>query len=135
MSRVLTILLLLATSVAALWGGYNLYTDPTGALMNLTLEELRESPFKDYEIPGIFLFCVIGIGNILVAIITILRKAAFYIWNIVMGNVLIIWTLTQLFLFWQLRIFQIAFGIIGLVLFILGIINAVNERDPDKMYM
>lgn len=135
MARVLTILLLLGTAAAALWGGYNLYTDPTGASMNLTIEELRDSPFKDYYYPGLFLFGVIGIGNILVAIITVFRKASFFIWNIVMGNVLIIWTLTQLFLFWQLRIFQIIFGIVGLVIFILGIINAVNERDPDKMYM
>src|SRR5690554_6405752 len=49
--------------IGAMAGGLGAILNPLNP-MGLGTEQLRRSPFDDYLIPGIFLFTVIGLGNL-----------------------------------------------------------------------
>lgn len=44
----------------ALLAGFGFLGDPTGKSMGIPLEWLRATPFSDFFIPGLILFCVLG---------------------------------------------------------------------------
>ncbi len=75
--KLLTILVLAIIGLSALPAGYSFMTDPSGAGIGLTIEYLRYSPFNDYWIPGLVLFSVNGVMNIL-ALLAMLFKFKYY---------------------------------------------------------
>ncbi len=48
--------------LSGVYGGGALVWDPTGALLQMSLELLSGAPFADYRIPGLILFMVLGVG-------------------------------------------------------------------------
>lgn len=64
--HVAAIALLLFNGIGALYGGWQLATDPTGGSMQMPLSYLQYSPFETYLIPGIVLFIANGIGSLVV---------------------------------------------------------------------
>ena len=46
---------------------------PSGTPLQMSLEMLRDSPFHDFLIPGIILFLVNGVGQLLAGLFTIRR--------------------------------------------------------------
>jgi hypothetical protein len=48
-------------SVAALYGGIGLITDPSGSSLHLELKYLKGSIFNNYMIPGLVLFFLLGL--------------------------------------------------------------------------
>ena len=63
----LLFILHLFVGIGAVSGGLAAITNPTEPL-GASVELLKNSPFKDYLIPGIILFTVIGLGNIISAL-------------------------------------------------------------------
>ncbi|MGE3962446.1 MAG: hypothetical protein AB7F65_12265 [Dehalococcoidia bacterium] len=55
--------------IGALFGGYSLIADAEGFGMDPAW--LEHSPFGDYLVPGLFLFIVIGLGNMLGALLAL----------------------------------------------------------------
>ena len=55
------ILLLVLLAVGALFGGGAFLLAPDGRLIQMPLSHLKNSPFKDFLIPGAFLFTFLGI--------------------------------------------------------------------------
>jgi hypothetical protein len=91
-------------------------SDPTLASMAADAGEMLENaPFDDFLIPGLFLFIVIGLGN-LVAGVTAIRK-----WKLqgyasgAMGAILIAWIVIQCFMLREINILHVVFFIIGAV--------------------
>ncbi|MDZ7794952.1 MAG: hypothetical protein U5P10_15045 [Spirochaetia bacterium] len=78
MKPVITLLIIIHffVGIGALAGGYLGMPDPTLASMDAEASKmLKNAPFDDFFIPGLFLFIVIGLMNI-AAGITAIRK-----WN------------------------------------------------------
>lgn len=50
--------------LSGLLGGYMLITDPSGEDLGLNPELLQNLPFRNYLIPGIILFFLIGVANV-----------------------------------------------------------------------
>jgi hypothetical protein len=48
-------------SVAALYGGISLITDPSGSSLQLELKYLQKSVFNNFMIPGLVLFLLLGL--------------------------------------------------------------------------
>ena len=63
----------LFVAIGALPVGYLMLTKPDGSGVGMTVDILSGSPFKDFFIPGLFLFTVNGLFN-LVSSILALRK-------------------------------------------------------------
>jgi hypothetical protein len=54
-------------AVGALGGGATLIASPKGGIIKMPLSNLDGSPFKDFLIPGIILFVVLGVGPLVAA--------------------------------------------------------------------
>ena len=68
-SKVVTALIVLQAllGLGALGGGAALMLGPQGQLLQMPVSMLETSPFRDFFIPGVLLFCLVGIFPMLVA--------------------------------------------------------------------
>ena len=60
-------------AIGALGGGATLMASPKGGIIKMPLSNLDGSPFKDFLIPGIILFVVLGAGPLVAAWVLIRR--------------------------------------------------------------
>jgi len=100
--------------IGALAGGLAAITNPDNP-MGVTVDALENSPFSNFLIPGIILFAVIGIGNIVSAIILGLNhKLKGYVSSIFSWG-LVIWIVVQCIMLNDIVALHIIFFTIGLV--------------------
>lgn len=133
MIRVISILLLFFNGVSALYGGWGLISNPSGEKMQMPLELLQHSPFKDYLIPGLILFTVLGIGSIAAAIVSIRRTPHYSLWIIVLGALMAGWILVQILMLQTLHWLHYLYGGTGWALLLLGLIERkILAADPDQ---
>jgi hypothetical protein len=103
----------------AIAGGIQLIIVPDGSGMGMSTEILSKSPFTNFLIPGITLFTVIGLGNLLGAWFSLNDKKNAGIYGSIMGATLISWMLIQIILIgWGiwLQPFYLAIGTVELIL-------------------
>ena len=63
--RIITIVLLFVVSANALFAGYSFMSDPSGQGLKTSVILLRFSPFKDFFIPGLILFTINGLFDLI----------------------------------------------------------------------
>src|SRR3954470_20730401 len=112
--RFLTILLLAVTGIPACVGGLSLILDTTGEWLGLSLHQLTFLPFKDYFLPGVVLFSVIGIGSIMLALLVEIHSRKISSFVVLQGVIVFCWIIFQSFLLPR-HVLQLVFGIIGLL--------------------
>jgi hypothetical protein len=121
--RTLTILGVVQAAIAigALPAGYLFIIHPDGSGLGMTTGQLAGSPFKSYLIPGLYLFIVNGLFNLISSILafTMFRYSAYT--GILLGSGLIIWILVQIYSVGLNHFLQPAYFIIGLIELLLGI--------------
>jgi hypothetical protein len=119
--RIVAILLLFFNAIGALWGGFGLIYDPSGAFMKMPLGFLELSPFNNYLIPGIILFVFNGLLSLVAAIFALIKHRIYPHFVIFQGIVLVIWLTVQILM---IQLFyaplHLPFYIVGLVLIIIG---------------
>jgi hypothetical protein len=101
MLRPLTFVLLMFTSMTALWGGWLLMQDPSGGLLKIPTTELKHSPFSNFLIPGILLFAFIGIGSLGCLIVYSLSSKMYRQLILLEGVALMIWIGVQMIMLQQ----------------------------------
>lgn len=100
--------------VGALAGGLAAITNPDNP-MGVTVEALENSPFNNFLIPGIILFTIIGVGNIVSAITLRLDfKLQGYVSSI-FSWALVIWIVVQCIMLNDIVSLHVIFFVIGLV--------------------
>jgi hypothetical protein len=100
--------------IGALAGGLAAITNPEEPL-GVTVDALKNSPFENFLIPGIILFTIIGLGNILSATTLALNsKFQGYI-SSVFSWALVIWIVVQCIMLEDIVPLHIIFFVIGLV--------------------
>ena len=126
--RVLSIILLSLTSVAAFYGGSLLMLDPYGELIHMSLHWLLHSPFIDYFIPGMVLFTVNGLFSLIEAVAAF-KKVRNYGYLIVTQGILLSgWILMQIYFLQTVHSLHFVMGGIGVVLFVMGITLAEDRQ-------
>lgn len=115
--KILAIFLLLVNGIGAVYGGFQLITDPTGSSMQMPLSFLRHSPFQNYLVPGIILIMVNGVFSF-ITLPFIFIKSKVYPWFILTQGILLSgWIIVQIIL---LRMFYVplhaTFLVIGICL-------------------
>lgn len=114
--RYITMLLLLFNGISALFGGYVLIDDPTGGGMQMPVELMKTGPFKDYLIPGIYLFSVLGVGSLL-ALAMLIFNVRYHARAVFLeGIATIIWIVTQMIIVQDIVLLQIVYLSVGAVL-------------------
>jgi len=120
--RISALCLLVFLGLTGLWGGYELITDPTGESLKLPFELIEATPFKDYLIPGIALFCGIGILSLLITWLVVKRRKYYPSYILLQGVILILWLTSELalnvdFFFPQTHI---TYYVMGFLLVLIG---------------
>ena len=120
MYRTLSLILLIFLAVSALFGGYVLIKDPTGGIIHMPVENMKNSPFSDYLIPGIILFVCNGLFSMAIFILTLMRYKHYPLLVIFQGTILVIWIVVQLIILQSFHYFHAIYGGVGVILIVLG---------------
>jgi hypothetical protein len=113
--------------IGGMAGGLGTILNPEAPL-GASVEMLENSPFSNFLIPGIILFTIIGLGNVISAI-TILFKSRFqgYI-SSVFSWALVIWIVVQCIMINSIVFLHVLFFTIGLVEVVLSMIILFKQQ-------
>lgn len=126
--RIFSIVLLIFTGLNALIAGSLFIYDPSGQKIGMTLDYLKFSPFNSFLIPGIILFLVNGVSNLLTAFITIKRNKYSNEMIVAQGILLAGWILIQVWMVRDLNPLHIIMFSIGAILITCGIILIKQKK-------
>jgi len=108
--------------VGAVVYGLLLIFDPSGNKASLPLELLSNSPFANYLIPGILLFLVNGVGNVVSSVLSFTKSTYAGYAGILFGLALIVWIFVQVMLIGYASWLQPFYLVLGILELIFGII-------------
>lgn len=129
---ILAALLLLFNGIGALYGGWNLMMHPDGSSIQLTMDWLKHTPFRDYFIPGIILFIFNGLLSIF-TFVALLLKLRHYSWLIMaQGAILIGWIIIQMLLIRTVYFLHYLLGGTGILLLLTGILLYRYHKGLSK---
>ena len=111
--RIQSVILFLV-GVGALFGGAMGISDPYGISYGMPIDSLKNGPFTNFLIPGLFLFFIIGLGH-LISFVAVKRKLKFHAYiSGGAGCTLMAWILIQCYILQSIHYLHIIFFIIGL---------------------
>lgn len=114
--RVFLLILLVFVGATATVSGLMLMIRPDGALMQMPTAILLTSPFRNFFIPGIVLFALVGLVNGMAACLLIRRHPAQYDWAMVGGVMIGGWIVVQIILIQSLSWLQFIYLGAGLLM-------------------
>lgn len=119
--KILVIILLLFNSIGAFYGGSKFILDPSGSTMQIPLDYLKHSPFHNYLIPGIVLFCVNGLFGLITIVLLLLKHKLANYFVITQGILLGGWIVVQIIMLQTFYMpLHLPFLLIGVILFFSG---------------
>lgn len=101
-------------------GGFLALSSNARASAGISETLLKNSPFTTFLIPGLFLLCIIGVGNLLVGYTSIKAKPSFAYLDCVIGVILCLWIVAQCMMLLSILPLHIIFFLLGLVQFLGG---------------
>lgn len=119
--------------IGAIGGGLMAILNPEGP-GGMPTNALENSPFQDFLIPGIILFAIIGLGNVLCAFIFHFNlKYQGYI-SFVFSVALVIWIIVQCIMLRSVVLLHVIYLIIGLVEICLSVfLGYAQHLFPSKI--
>lgn len=120
----LLLILHVFVGVGAMGGGMMAILNPNSPF-GITL---KNSPFTSFLIPGIILFTVIGLGNIISALVIYYKPWFHGYISSVFGWALVIWIVVQCIMIDSVVVLHIIYFIIGLIQGILAMIILFKQR-------
>lgn len=118
--RTLAIILLIFNGVSACFGGIGLVASPDGSVMELPLEWLGATPFKNYLVPGIILLTANGLLSLLISISVIRKSRSYELLIIIQGLILTGWIIIEILLLNLFHWLHALYGLTGLLMIITG---------------
>ena len=107
-------------ALGAIPAGMLFLVDPTGSFMGMNAEMLRNAPFHDFSVPGLFLLIVLGVGNAVAALFSFLLLNLSGKAGIVLGLILVVWIAVQVYWMGFTSFLQPVMGVTGVVEMVLG---------------
>jgi len=125
MKRIVSIaasLLLLFNGTGALYGGWLLIADPSGARLKMSSSILAHTPFPDFLLPGVVLFVINGISSLvaITAMLTQIRQTPVLV--ALQGCLLSGWIVIQYCWTQVYHPLQVVMGSVGLLLIVCSVI-------------
>lgn len=113
--------------IGAMAGGLAAILNPQEPL-GAPSELLKNSPFSNFLIPGVILFTVIGLGNVISALTMLLKlKIQGYI-SSVFSWALVIWIIVQCIMINTIGVLHVIFFLIGLIQAVLSAFLLFENR-------
>ena len=128
--RIISISILIIVAINALVAGYSFMHDPSGSGLHISTDRLKHSPFKDYFIPGLVLFVINGVFNLVAAVFILFRWKPYIIMLSLQGVMLSGWILVQVIMLQDFNILHGVFLAIGILLWTFAfILNKAATRS------
>lgn len=127
-ARQLTIAMLLLATIAALYTGYSLISDPTGSSLGIPFYWLNGTMFKDFTTPGWVIFIAIGLLGLLTTALVIKRIRYFHIAVIVQGSIICLLVIAQMIIIGEENMLQYLLLMLGMAIAIVGGLLSQADR-------
>ncbi len=111
----------LLVALLAIPSGTLMLLKPDGSGLGLSLDILQDSPFTNFIIPGLFLFIVNGLAQALAFFSSFKRLSFYRTLGFILGILLIIWIMVQIFYIGLTHFLQVIFFFIGIAEVILSV--------------
>jgi hypothetical protein len=98
--------------------------------LGISVDVLQNSPFNSFLIPGIILFLVVGLGNILAAAVLFKKIAHSLYISHFMGLVLVGWIVVQCIMMRTINILHIIYFAIGALITVLSL-NLLLKQNKN----
>jgi hypothetical protein len=135
--------LMLFQAISAMIPGFMLVAFPSGKAVGLPLVQLEHSPFRDFLVPGLYLFFVLGVLPAVTLFGLLLRPAWHYFellnyyreqhwswtYSYYTGILLILWIDAEVIFIRSVSILHLVYSLLGL-----AIIITVNLSPVKKYY-
>ncbi|NLW11158.1 MAG: hypothetical protein GX028_03985 [Clostridiaceae bacterium] len=125
--RKLIIGLHLFIGIGALFGGSMAMLFPE-APMGIDISTMPNMPFASFFIPGLLLFAVMGLGNLVAAIMNWKKSWLSGYATGVTGGALVVWIIVQCFMISAIEVLHIIFFALGAVQGLLALIQLHKQR-------
>jgi hypothetical protein len=89
---------------------------------------LKNGPFEDFLIPGLFLMLVIGLGNIVAGTLALKKHKWWAYVSGAMGDILIMWIIIQCVVLSIIAALHVIFFVLGAVQGVIALMVLVNEK-------
>jgi len=116
----------LLIGVGAMAGGLGAILNPEGP-MGMSVDLLSESPFHNYLVPGLFLFFVVGVLNVIAALLYIKKNHFAEYGSLYCGIIQMLFIIVQCLILWVIIPLHIIFFIFGFILMVIGLIQIRKE--------
>ena len=123
----LLIILHVFVGVGALFGGLAAILNPINPL-GISIAVLNNSPFNTFLIPGVFLFVVIGLGNVFAAWLLYLSYYYSLYISHFMGLALVAWITIQCIIMRAINILHLIYFLIGALMAFLSLRLIFSKR-------
>lgn len=121
-------------ALGAIPAGYLMLAEPDGKSLGMTVDVLAGTPFKDFFIPGLFLFTVNGLCNLAGSVLCFFKFSYAPAIGIALGSALVIWISVQVFSIGLTHFLQPGYFIIGIIEIILSYLLAIqNKKNSIKI--
>lgn len=120
--RITAICLLFFLSISALPGGAMFILAPDGSLLQMPIQQIEHTIFKNYLIPGLVLFFANGVLSFLIAIAGIKKMKIFPSALTLQGVIVMIWIIVEIVVIKETQFLQLLYAVLGVVLTLLGIL-------------
>ncbi|MBK9107601.1 MAG: hypothetical protein IPM92_04255 [Saprospiraceae bacterium] len=107
------------TAINAIIAGILFIWNPTGKLLGMNTDYLQYSPFDSYMIPGIILFIVNGVMNVIATIFILRKNRLGSLLAILQGMLLCGWIGIQVLMVKDFNLLHVSMLLIGFI-FIIG---------------
>ena len=125
---------LLFIGAGAIVVGIMFILKPDGSNLSMTVDLLKDSPFSDFFIPGIFLLAANGVLSIVAALLLFLNYRYAGIGVMILGAVMLSWITAQVYwIGWQSWL-QPAFIAVGVVELLIGFFLEAEFHDKWKRF-
>lgn len=114
--RWVAIAFLLLTGINAVVAGALFIVQPDGSAMGMSREYLQYSPFSSYLLPGIVLFTVNGILNLIAALMLLRKKKRAALFTMLQGVLLVGWIVVQVLMVREVNFLHYTMASIGCIL-------------------
>ena len=122
LNKMKTLLFILVSFIAvtSTLSGILMISKPNGEILNLPINLLEGTPFKDFLVPGLLLTIIVGGVNLLAVFYNIQRHPNRYNWAITGGIVIIGWIISQMLLIRTLHWLHFIYVGIGFLIILIA---------------
>lgn len=127
-ARITAIILLFFTGLNAIIAGVLFMYDPAGKTIGMSTDYLKDSPFLSFLIPGIILFFINGVLNIVAAIFSLKKLKYYPCFILFQGIMLGGWIVVQVIMVKDINALHMTMFTIASVLLVTGFLLKKNRH-------